>query len=755
METNYSQIGKPTRIIDGQAKVTGQLKYIRDLKVPHMLHARPILSMYPHANIKSIDKEAALEIPGVYAVITAEDLPYIVPSSRSRLMLARDRVIFVGQPVALILAETEAAAMDAVDMVFIDYELLPAAITVEEAMAEDAPLVWPSGVPEGSGDEGAHGADVGDGEEKEAKIHSNIAGINGHERGDVDAAFAEVDLVIERSFSTPMVHQSSIETQGVMVQPNPITGGATVWASCQSPFGVRQEVAEIIGVPESDVTVHAMPVGGAFGGKFGLYEPLIALVAKTVGRTVKLVLTRNEELLTSNPAPPIQVKAKVGLKNDGTLIAFEADVISDSGCYPSGLAGFAAWQMSNFFPSPNLRVKATNVLTFKQSDGAYRAPTAPTATLVIDTLLDEAAEKLGIDPLELKLKNAAKPGDPLANNSPWPQMAMRETIERAREHPLWQKRQSNGKKGHGIGMAVGGWAGGIEPGAAVCKLNRDGILQVQVGSADLSGTTTSFVMLAAEAFGVGQEQIRLVYSNTDSAPYAGGVGGSKTLYTMGTAVVNAAQEAKRQVFEIASEEFEAAIEDLEIVDGKVQVKGVPEKQIALGDIAKKSMTFGGKYPPVHAHGRQAITQQSPAFSTQIAEVEVDLETGDVKVLNLVVIQDVGKAINPLAVQGQMQGGAVQGIGWALFEEMRYDEMGQLATGSFMDYSVPSADQAAPIETVILEYPSEFGPFGARGVGEPPVIPTAAAIANAIANATGKRLTDLPMTPTRVLKALQE
>ena len=419
MEVNYSQIGKRTPLIDGQAKVTGQLKYVRDLKIPHTLIARPVLSMYAHAKILSIDTEDALQIPGVHAILTAEDLPYIVPTSRSRLMLARDRVIFMGQPVALILAENEAAAMDAVDMVYVDYEPLPAAITIEEAMADHAPIVWPRGVPKGSGDEGAHGADVGDGEEKEAS-HTNIAGTDGHERGDIDAAFAEADLIIERRFSSSMVHQSSIETQAVMVQPDPLTGGATVWASCQSPFGVRQEVAKVLGVPESDVTVHAMPVGGAFGAKFGLYEALIALVAKTVGRTVKLVLTRNEELLTSNPAPPLRVDARVGLKRDGTLTAFEAEVLCDSGCYPSGLGGFAAWQMSNFFPAPNLRVKATNILTFKQSDGAYRAPTAPTAALVIDTLLDEAAEKLGIDPLELKLKNAATSGSqcierPMAN----------------------------------------------------------------------------------------------------------------------------------------------------------------------------------------------------------------------------------------------------------------------------------------------------------------------------------------------------
>lgn len=552
-----------------------------------------------------------------------------------------------------------------------------------------------------------------------------------------------------------MVHQSPLETQGVIVQYNPLTGGATVWASTQSPFSVREDVADILGVPESDITVHAAAVGGAFGGKLGLYEALIALVARKVGCPVKLVLTRNEELLATNPAPPFQIRAKIGLTKDGTLTALEASVICDTGCYPSWIAGFAAFQLPNFFPAPNLRVDAINVLTFKPSVTAYRAPSAQTITLVMDTLLDEAAEKLGLDPLELKLKNAAQTGSPMANNDPWPQMAMRETIEMAREHPLWKKRSTASKKGHGIGMAVGGWAGGLEPGAAVCKLNRDGVLQVHVGGADVSGTQTSFALLAAETFGVALDKVRVVYSDTDSAPYAGSVAGSKTLYTMGTPVVNAAKEARRQVLEIAAEEFEAAVEDLEIVEGKVQVKGAPQFQLSLGAIASKGMSFGGKYAPVYANGRQALTTQAPGFCTQIAEVEVDLETGAVQVLNLVVIQDVGKAINPLAVEGQMHGGAVQGMGWALYEEMRYNPQGQCMTGTLMDYNLPSATQAANIETVIIEHPSETGPFGARGVGEPPIIPTAAAIANAIANATGKRLTHLPITAPRVWHAMNK
>ena len=374
--------------------------------------------------------------------------------------------------------------------------------------------------------------------------------------------------------------------------------------------------------------------------------------------------------------------------------------------------------------------------------------------MAVETLFDEAAEQLGIDPVELRLKNAARVGDPAPGGGEFPVIGMVETLEAAREHPLWRDREGSRKQGRGVGIAIGGWMGGLEPGASVCKLNRDGVLQVQIGTADLSGTPTSFLLLAAEAYGVEPERVRFVYSDTDSAPYGGGVGGSKTLYTLGAAVVRAAEEARRQTLAIAAEEFEVSAEDLEIVDGRVQVRGFPDRSISLGDLAGKAMTFDGKYEPVHGNGRQAITDRAPSFCAQIAEVEVDEETGDVNLLNLAVVQDVGRAINPLAVEGQMQGGAVQGVGWALLEEMRYDDDGQLLTGSWMDYAMPDAVQAAPIDTQIIEVPSVSGPYGARGVGEPPVIPTVAAIANAVAHATGVRMTQTPMTAPRVWRRLQ-
>ena len=752
--SDFEFVGKPTPMIDGPAKVTGNLKYTGDLKLPGMLHARFVLSSYAHANISGIDAEAALALPGVKRVLTASDLPELAPSSRARLMLARERVIFVGQPIAVVLADDPAAAADGAELVDVDYEPLAAATTFEAALADDAPLVWPHGIPTGAGDEAAHGADAGGESDDDDEEASNIAGATKIERGDVAGALARADVIVERVFETPMVHQSSIETQGWVAQPNPINGGMTMWGSIQSPFGVRLDIAEVLGVPESDVTVYGMPVGGAFGAKFGLYEGLIALIAATVSAPVSLILTRGEELLTTNPAPALRLEAKLGFSGAGDLLAMTANVTADTGIYPSGLGGFAAFQFANFYPCDNVRLESTNVVTFKQSVGAYRAPTSPTAFMAVETLFDEAAARLGMDPIALRLRNAAVAGDAMPDETEFPNIGMVQTLEAAQEHPLWRNRDESRQAGRGVGIAIGGWMGGLEPGAAACKLNRDGVLQVQIGTADLSGTPTSFAMLAAEAYGVDPDQVRFVYSDTDSAPYGGGVGGSKTLYTLGKAVIRAAEDARQQTLAIAAEEFEVAAEDLEIVDGKVQVRGFPERAISLGQLAGKTMTFGGQYAPVYGNGRQAITDRAPSFSAQIAEVEVDEETGEVNLVNLAVVQDVGKAINPLAVEGQMQGGAVQGVGWALLEEMRYDDDGQLLTGSWMDYAMPDAMQAAPIATQIVEVPSESGPFGARGVGEPPVIPTVAAIANAVADATGVRISQTPMTPPRVLEALE-
>jgi CO/xanthine dehydrogenase Mo-binding subunit len=751
--TAFSAIGQRTPLVEGKAKVTGKVRYLSDLQLPDMLVARLVTSLHAHARIVGIDATAALALPGVVAVLTARDLPHFEPINRQRLLLARERVIFAGQPVALVLAESEAGAADAIGHVRVDYEPLPAAVSLDAALAEDAPLVWPEGMPGESGEAAAHGADVG-GEEQHAKKLSNVAGRTHFERGSIADGFAEADQIIERFITTAMVHQNPLETHAVAVQIDPLTEEVTVWSSTQAPFHVRKQVADILELSESQVRCISTTLGGAFGGKFVLYEPLVALAASVAGRPVRLVLNRYEELIATNPAPPGRIRVKLGARRDGTFTALEGEVAFDGGCYPGSPVGIAMVVMGSMYKIPHVTLDGLEVLSFKPSSGAYRAPGIPQALFALEGVVDDMARALELDQLSLRLHNAAKPGDPMINGGDWPLMGMTEVLEALQAHPAWQNRAAARAAGRGIGVAVGGWPGGIEPAAAACMLNRDGVLQVHLGSVDMSGTNTTFALLAAEVFGVAPDKVKIITGDTGSSIYNGAAGGSKMIYTVGPALIQAAREARRQTLEIAAELMEAAPADLEIVNGKVQVRGVPDRGIDLGMIAGKTMQFGGQFAPIFGNGRHVVTTRSPGFCAQLAEVELDPETGAVQVHTLVVVQDVGRALNPLAVEGQMMGGATQGIGWALYEHMDYDDYGQPITGSWMDYTLPQIHQAArSIETVIVEVPSEHGPFGAKGVGEPPITPTAAAIANAIADLAGVRLTDLPMTPPRVLQAL--
>lgn len=745
----FTHVGKPHPLLEGRRKVMGRVQYTPDVTLPGLLHARLVLSPHAHARIVAVHTGEARALPGVVAILTARDLPDIPPTARHRLLLARDRVIFAGQPVALVIAESEAIADDAAERVQVEYDPLPVAMTMDEALAPDAPAVWPEGVPGASEEAAAHGADV-DGEE-EAPRARNVAQTVHFTRGDVEKGLSEADIVLQYTFTTPWVHQSYLEPHATVVQPDPVTGGATVWTSTQAPFYIREEVASILGVDESLVRVVIMPVGGGFGGKFILYEPLVALAARMLGRPVRLVLSRLEEMLAGNPAPATRFTVRLGAREDGTLTALDADILFDGGCYPSSPLGIAAVLLGSYYRFPHLDIRGREVLTFKPSSGAYRAPGAPQATFVIESLMDELARRLEMDPIELRLKNVSRPGDPIASGRPWPGMGLAEVLERLRDHPAWQEREQARAHGRGVGIAVGGWPGGVEPAAAACTLHRDGTLHVHVGAADLTGTATTFALLAAEVFGITPDKVRVITGDTDTVPYAGAVGGSKTTYTLGPAIIQAAREAREQVLAIAAEELEAAVEDLEIVNGEVRVRGVPGKGLALAEIARMSMRFGGKYPPIFGHGRHANTVQAPGFCAQLAEVSVDEETGLVRVHRLVIVQDVGKALNPLAIKGQMIGGAVQGLGWALHERMVYDSSGQLVTATWADYHLPTAEDVPPaVDTVIVEVPAEHGPLGARGVGEPPVIPTAAAVANAVRDVTGKRITDLPITPDKVL-----
>ncbi|HEV2108528.1 MAG TPA: xanthine dehydrogenase family protein molybdopterin-binding subunit [Thermomicrobiales bacterium] len=748
-------IGKRTKRLDAPQKLNGQERFTADLKLPGLLHARVVGSAYAHAHVKRVSKEAALAIPGVHAVLTADDLP-ITPKANGQPgenPLVQGEASFTGEAIALVLADSDAAAEDGVAAVEVEYDPLPAVMTMDQAMAEDAPRVREASSQVDDEEAAMHNADAAqDSGEDEEELPPNVSNAIHFTRGDIEKGLAEADEIVDLTFTSQEVHQGYLETQAALASIEPL-GDLTVYTSTQAAFHCRTKVAETVGVPLHRVNVIPMPVGGGFGGKFVLIEPMVAAAAMAVQRPVLLQFSRMEDFLTANPAPGCRIELKVGAKRDGTITALQSKMMFESGAMGGSPLQIAAILMGGYYRFPHLEIRGYEVLTNRSKMGAYRAPGAQQGTLAIESVMDELARKLSLDPLEFRIQNCVMDGDERPNGNAWPKIGLKQTLEALRRHPAWQQREQSRAKGRGIGIAVGGWPGGVEPATAVCRLDANGKMTVVLGSVDLNGTNTTFAQVAAESFGLPAEDIHVQTASTDSAPYAGGTGGSKVTYTVGPAVQRAAEDAKQQILNIAAEHMEAAVEDLELIDGTIQVKGVPGTGVSLKEIASMSMTVGSKYEPVYGRGSSAITESAPGFAVHLAEVEVDDVTGETRVTRYVAVQDVGYAINPAAVEGQIHGGVAQGIGWALYEGMSYDDEGQLLTASFLDYALPKAEMIPDIEVVLVEVPSEHGPYGAKGVGEPPAIPGAATVANAIRDATGVRVTDIPIRPERLANAL--
>lgn len=754
MEEKYAQVGHSTARIDGQDKVTGVAQYAADLHLPGMLHARLVVSPYAHARIKNIDTSAAKQIPGVVRVVTAAELPIKHEGADSRKLnpLASNEVLFYGQPVVAVLGETEAAALDGVAAVVVDYEPLPVVSNALDGMKKDAPRVRTGEAHGTDEDMGAHGGGASGGVDEEAKdLSPNVSNHVHFEQGDIAQGFKDADVIVENTFTLPMVHQSYIETQSCVAAPGPL-GDITIYASTQSLFDTRKDVARALGIPLNKVKAVVTTVGGAFGGKFVLLEPFCSALAWLVKRPVTLSYYRMEDLAAANPATDAIIEIKTGAKKDGTLTALQSRVIFDTGAYPGSPVWIAAVMLTAYYRIPNYDVEGFEVLTHRVGSGAYRAPGAPQATFAIESQIDALAHALNIDPVEFRMKNAVVEGDK-AMGRPYPAIGLIDTINRAISTDLWKNRANKGPN-EGIGIAIGGWMGGLEPASAMCRLDQDGNFTLTTGVADISGVSTTLGLIAAEVLNADIDDIAIINADSDAAPFVGGSGGSKTTYTLGAAVRRAAQDARDQILKIAGEKLEANPADLELQDGKISVKGLPSRSITLREIANMSMSFGGRYEPVLGRGSSAITSQAPGFATHIAHVKVDPETGDVQVLNYVAAQDVGFAINPAEVEGQIHGGVTQGLGWALYEQLVYDENGALISGSLMDYAIQTSSQVPPIQAELVFVPSLDGPFGAKGVGEPPIVPGGATIANAIYDAVGVRVNQIPATPERLLQAVQ-
>lgn len=747
---------------DGPEKVTGRVQYVADITPRGLLHAKLLRSPHAHAKIIKIDTSKAQALPGVRAVLTARDIPELKHKAptRAHAVLAIDRVVFAGQPVAAVAADEAAIAEEALDLIEVQYEVLPAAIDPLKAMQPGAPGVAELGTKADTSEALAHSA-VAMAKSTEAADAKavNVSQTASVKRGDVAKGFAESELVLEHTYKIPMVHQGYLEPHAVLAEWDR-SGNLTLWASTQGSFNTRSEVADVLHIEENRIKVIPVECGGGFGGKIrALCEPITALLSRATGRPVRYVMTRREELEAGMPAPQVIIRLKTGVKRDGTLMALEAETILDSGAFSGTVLAVSAVFLGSLYRWPAFDIKGSEVLTHKPSVAAYRAPVAPHTIFAIDSHMEHIARELKLDPVEFRRRHLSKPGEPMVNNQPWASNGAHEVLAQIPQHRLWKEREQwkagSGKNGHGLrgtGFALGGWLGGLQPTGATVKLNPDGTLAVLTGQVDIAGTNIALAQIAATAYGVDIEKVKITTGDTDVAPVTGLSAGSKTIYTVGVAVMQAAQTARAQTLDIASKELEASVQDLEIVDGKVIVKGT-DKGVTLASIGKKGNLYMSKVEPVLAASHPAFSQQAPAFCAELARIEVDPDTGELKLHEFVVIQDAGKAINPLAVEGQMQGGSVQSLGIALTEGLMYDDSGRLTNPSLLDYRKLTAADLPDIETIIVEVPSPAGPFGARGVGEPPIVPAPAALANAIHDATGVRLTEVPLTPERIALAI--
>ncbi len=749
-EESFRSIGQRVRRPDARPRLTGHECYAGDLSLPGMLHAHLVLSPYAHAHIRQIHQDAALVMPGVVAVVTSDDLPEFArdeePADRSRFFLAHRSVNYVGQPVAVVLAESAEAAETAASLVQVEYEPLPTVANLASSRQPDAELVRHHGKTV-SEEAAAHGAAPVS--ESGGTAGHNVNGSVHYRRGDVDRAFREAAKTVEQTFHSRAVYQGYLEPRTALAAAEP-NGRITIYTPTQGQFMVRSALARALNRPETDIRVEPITVGGGFGAKMVLLEPLVALLALQFGRPVRLTLERGQDFISTTPAPESELTIALAADDEGRLTGLRADLWFDTGFFSNSPYQLVAQMVGSYYQFPNLDIRSSEVLTNRTGTGAYRAPGLTPMMFALESLIDRLALEFGLSPIEFRLMNVASTGDLMADGSHWPPFDLANLLCMAGDSSIWTTPKGDGE---GVGLAIGGLRGGAESASASVRLNSDGTVNVMVGSVDLTGTTTGLTQIAAETLSISADRVKVKTASSDSAPQFGLTGGSKVLYSVGNAVLAAAQDARDQMLAIAADRLEAPVEDLELRDDRVLVKGAPDRYLTLGQIHSSTTEAGSQFAPVFGRGNVANPEKSPAMAVHIARVKVDRETGDVRLTRYQAIHDIGRAINPAEVEAQIHGGVAQGVGWGIREALIYDEHGQPLTGSFLDYAIPKAVDIPDIESVLVENPSPFGPFGAKGIGEAPVVAPAAAIANAIADAVGIRVTEIPIRSEQVWRAL--
>jgi CO/xanthine dehydrogenase Mo-binding subunit len=736
---------------DGVDKVTGRALYGADITLPGMLVGKVLRSPHAHARIRRIDTSAAERLPGVRAVMTAADLPdpekgmadvgEATASFRdlTRNVMAREKALYHGHAVAAVAAESAAIAEQALALIEVEYEVLPPVMSLDDAMREDAPLLH----------EDLRTNDLGTVSEKASNIASHARFV----KGDPAAGFAEADVVIERTYTTTMVHQGYIEPHAAVAHWN-ADGKITIWTTTQAPFAIRDNVAVLLNVPVSRIRVIPTEIGGGFGGKLPPYlEPLAAVLSRKSGAPVKMTMTRAEELQASGPTSGSKTRVKLGAKRDGTIVAAEASLAYEAGAFPGSSVRFGALCLLAPYDIPHIQLDAYDVVVNKPKVAAYRAPGSPAAMFAGESALDELAETLGIDPIELRLKNAAKVGTRMANGIPFQfPVGIVRLLEAIRESDHWRTPlpPSSATRRVGRGVAMGFWPNAPLKSSCFATVNPDGSVTLVEGNPDIGGTRASLAMQLAETLGIPYEKVIPQVADTDTVGYNDATGGSRTTFTGGIAVYELGQDIKRQLIDRARVLWQLSPEDQVVYEDGV-IRGPGEgQQFTFEQLAAQIFKTGG---PVVGRASVAPKHVGFAFACHLVDLAVDVETGKVEILRYTAAQDVGKAIHPSYVEGQIQGGVAQGIGWALNEEYYYDEAGRLANASLLDYRMPTALDLPMIDTILIEEPHPPHPFGVRGVGEAPIVPPLAAVANAISHALGHRFADLPISPRRIVETL--
>jgi CO/xanthine dehydrogenase Mo-binding subunit len=735
----YASVGTRPLRPDGIDKVTGRARFGADMSAPGMLVGRILRSPHAHARIRSIDTSKAAALQGVKAVITRDDLPAHEGADLAVLynVMAREKALYEGHAVAAVAAVSADIARKALKLITVDYEVLPHVTDVEKAMQPDAPVL--------------HDDIFTQGVEPKPTKPSNIVSRCEFGHGDVEIGFAKAEIVVEHTFRTEATHQGYIEPHACVASAGP-DGQGEIWCCTQGHFMVRDTCAALLGMDASKLRVTASEIGGGFGGKTTVFiEPVALALSRKAGRPVKIVMSRDEVFKASGPTSSSSIRVKIGCRKDGRITAAEAELHYQGGAFPGSPVEMGAMTAFACYELEHVKSFGYDVVTNRPKQAAYRAPGAPMAAFAVESVVSELASKIGMDPIEMRLKNAVKEGSKSSYGPTFSRIGLIETLEAAKNHPNYGVPLG---KNQGRGVSCGYW---FNFGGQTCvslNVNVDGTVGLSVGTPDIGGSRASMCLMAAEELGIPYEQVRTIIADTSSLGYNDVTDGSRVTFASGLATIQAARNAIKVLCARAAKTWGIPEDAVKWENGFAKPAGPNAgdfKPLSLKEIAAKAGRTGG---PIAGHTETNAENAGPSFASHIVDVEVDPETGFTKVLRYLVVQDAGKAVHPSYVEGQFQGGAVQGIGWALNEEYIYGEDGKLQNAGFLDYRLPVASDLPMIDTVIVEVPNPGHPYGVRGVGETSIVPPMAAIANAVSAAVGIRMTELPMSPPRILKAME-